>query len=837
MTRLLQTLALLAGLAVVGWIGAGHLGNPLALGVTLLIGAFYLVGAFELLNFQRATDSLTRALAQLGEAPATLAGWLDTLDPSLRHPVRLRIEGERSALPGPVLAPYLAGLLVLLGMVGTFLGMVVTLNGTGTALQGAGDLSSIRDALAAPVRGLGLAFGTSVAGVAASAMLGLASALCRRQRLLAGQSLDGRIASVLRPFSLSHQREASLRLQQQQAEAMPALLGQLAAMVSAMEQQQQALSERLAAGQQRFHDGAQAAYTQLAESVGQSLQRSLDDSARVASATIAPMAETTMAAIAREAAALHDKVAGSVAQQLETLAQGFAASAAQATQGWQGAVAEQQRANEAQALGLRASLADFSTHFTQRADQLVGQVAERLDQTVAGVARQWQAALAQQQEGNAQLEAGTRQALDASATRFGEQTAALLAEVAQAHQHMQAALSAGDTQRLAAWTGALDTLAASLQQAWQQAGAAQDAQQQQLRDELAHSVREMTAQSAAHADRTLGQIGQLLDAAAQAPRAAAQTLTEVAAHWSAALAQQQDTMARLEAGTRQALDESAARFGQQTATLLDNVAQAHQQLQGALGTGDAQRLAAWSGALDAVAASLQQGWQEAGALQARQQQALRDELARSVRDMTEHSATHASRTVEEIGRLLQAAAQAPQAAAETLAELREKLTDSMARDNAMLEERTRLLATLGTLLDAVNHASTEQRSAVDAMVAGSADMLERIGGRFAQQVEVQTERLGEVAAQVTGSAVDMASLGDAFGHAVQLFSQSNDNLAAHLQRIEGALDKSMARSDEQLAYYVAQAREVIDLSLMSQKRIVDDLQQLAAHQANAGAAA
>jgi hypothetical protein len=37
----------------------------------------------------------------------------------------------------------------------------------------------------------------------------------------------------------------------------------------------------------------------------------------------------------------------------------------------------------------------------------------------------------------------------------------------------------------------------------------------------------------------------------------------------------------------------------------------------------------------------------------------------------------------------------------------------------------------------------------------------------------------------------------------------------------------MTRSDEQLAYYVAQAREVIDLSLLSQKQIVEDLQRLA----------
>ena len=53
---------------------------------------------------------------------------------------------------------------------------------------------------------------------------------------------------------------------------------------------------------------------------------------------------------------------------------------------------------------------------------------------------------------------------------------------------------------------------------------------------------------------------------------------------------------------------------------------------------------------------------------------------------------------------------------------------------------------------------------------------------------------------------------------------------AHLQRVDGALGKSMARSDEQLAYYVAQAREVIDLSIMSQKQIVEDLQQIAGRQ-------
>ena len=91
---------------------------------------------------------------------------------------------------------------------------------------------------------------------------------------------------------------------------------------------------------------------------------------------------------------------------------------------------------------------------------------------------------------------------------------------------------------------------------------------------------------------------------------------------------------------------------------------------------------------------------------------------------------------------------------------------------------------------------------------------------------------GNVASQIGSGAVEVASLGEAFGHGVQLFSESSDKLMATLARIEGALDRSMARSDEQLAYYVAQAREIIDLSLLSQQQIVEDLQQLSGRQAS-----
>ncbi|HXE40610.1 MAG TPA: DUF802 domain-containing protein, partial [Azonexus sp.] len=214
--------AFLLGLVAVLWVGVGYIGSsPLALVMTAVIGAVYVAGAMELRRFDQATSTLARALAAIPDNLTHLGEWLDQVPLALQNPVRLRIEGERVGLPGPSMTPYLVGLLVLLGMLGTFLGMVVTLNGAVIALESTTDLQTIRASLAAPVKGLGVAFGTSVAGVAASAMLGLVSALCRRARLQTAQVLDTRIATVLRAFSLTHQRQETFKALQFQAQALP----------------------------------------------------------------------------------------------------------------------------------------------------------------------------------------------------------------------------------------------------------------------------------------------------------------------------------------------------------------------------------------------------------------------------------------------------------------------------------------------------------------------------------------------------------------------------------------------------------------------------------------
>lgn len=616
MNRPLPLLAFALGLAAIGWIATGYVGTSLlALVMTALIAAVYLTGGLELRRFHQATTSLGQALAgltdpALPDAPP-LADWLRQLHPSLQNAVRGRIEGERVGLPGPAMTPYLVGLLVLLGMLGTFLGMVVTLNGAVMALESTTDLPTIRAALAAPVKGLGLAFGTSVAGVAGSAMLGLVSALCRRERLQAVQQLDSQINTRLRGHSLAHQREATLHALQAQARLMPAVVDQLHALTRQMVQQGEQLNQRLLASQDHFHQQAQASYSALAGAVGQSLQQSLDEGARRAGATLQPVVEATLAGLARESGRFQAQVAQAVQQQ-------------------------------------------------------VADLADRFGHTVGTVADTWRDALAEHQRHSGQWQDG-----------------------------LQAAADARDRQRQAEWTQSLAALASTLQTEWQAAGAQNLARQQAICLTLEQTAQGLHTQAEAQARSTLAEVSRLVNTAAEAPRAAA----------------------------------------------------------------------------------------------------------------------------------------------ELVGALRSQMSDSLARDNTLLDERARILGTLGSLLDAINAAATEQRSAIDGLVGSAATVLQQVGQQFNTQIEAESQRMSAAATQIAGSAVEVASLGEAFGAAVQAFSSSSEALAHQLQRIEAALGKSTSRSDEQLAYYVAQAREIIDLSISSQKQIVEDLQRLAIRQAPLAVAA
>ncbi|KGX09221.1 hypothetical protein X986_5716 [Burkholderia pseudomallei] len=845
-----------AGLAAVCWIGAGYaVSNPVALAVTLVIAAGYLAGALELRRYRQATSTLAQAVAALSEPPAALGAWLERLHPSLRHAVRVRVEGERVALPGPALTPYLVGLLVLLGMLGTLIGMVMTLRGTGAALESSTDLQAIRASLAAPVKGLGFAFGTSIAGVATSAMLGLLSALCRRERLDAAQALDAKIATTLRVHSHAHQRDETFRLLQRQADLMPTLVERLQAMMHSLEQQSAASAERQIAGQQAFLGKAEETYARLASSVGQSLTDSVAESARVAGSALQPVMEATMAGLARETAALHDALTQAVQRQLDGLSAGFETTAAHVADVWRHALADHQRSSDALAQRLHGSIERIVESFDRRSTDLLDGVRARLDATASSVSDAWRGALAQQEQANEAHAERNRQALETAAATFERHSAALLRTMSESHSALQATLESRDEQRLATWTDSLGSIAAKLGTEWAQTSAQAANRQQAICDALAHTSRDLSAQATAFEQHTAA----LLRAMSESHSALQATLesrdeqrlatwtdslgsiaAKLGTEWaqtSAQAANRQQTICDALAHTARDLSAQATAFEQHTAALLRAMSESHSALQATLESRDEQRLATWTDSLGSIAAKLGTEWEQTSAQAANRQQAIYDALAHTARDLSAHTQAHASATIAEISQLVQAASEAPRVAAEVVAELRQKLSDSMVRDTAMLEERNRMLATLETLLDAVNHASSEQRAAVDALVATSSALLQRVGTQFTDEVGTQTDRLGGVAAQITGSAVEIASLGDALGAAVQSFGESNDKLVAHLQRIEAALDKSLARSDEQLAYYVAQAREVIDLSMMSQKQIIEELQRVGGERASAGAAA
>lgn len=603
------------GAVAIAWVATGFLGsNVLALLMTLTIAAVYVLGALELHRFRQATATLTAALSALPALPTTpadqpgLGTWLASVHGSLRNPVRLRIEGERVGLPGPTLTPYLVGLLVMLGMLGTFLGMVVTLNGAVFALEGTTDLQAIRTAFAAPIKGLGLSFGTSVAGVAASAMLGLMSAIARRERTLVAQQLDTAMATTLRGFSLTHQRQETYKALQLQSQALPAVVDQMQAMMVQMERTSQQLADRLLANQQGFHNEVKGVYAELASSVGQSLRDSVAQSAHAVGASIRPVVEAAMTGISLEARVLHERMVDTTQTQLDALSVRFSATASTVTDTWTATLATQER-----------------THA-----EVVSKLALSLQEVVATLRQEWQ---------------------------------------------------------------------------------------------------HITVQAQASASRVLDEFSALRDEEALRGQAAVERLGDL-----------------------------------QTA-------------------------------------------------------------------LTSHLTTLGTALEEPITRLIETASQAPRAAAEVIGKLRQEVSSSAARDNELLEERGRIMATLSSLLDAINHASLEQRAVIDSLVASSAVALQHAGGEFAQKVDAEAAKLADIAANVTSSAVEVSALSESFGFAVNSFNDANEKLIANLQRIEGAMDKSMARSDEQLAYYVAQAREIIDLSILSQKEVFEALRQLPAQPA------
>ena len=641
MNKLLFLAAFLLGASAIVWMGLGFAGtNTLAFTVTAVIGGVYLIGIFELVQFRRATTTLTNSLVSITpdieKTRQWLDHWLEKLDSSLQNAVRLRIEGERVGLPAPVFTPYLVGLLVMLGLLGTFVGMVDTLSGAVVALEGSTELEAIRSGLAAPIRGLGVAFGTSVAGVAASAMLGFISTMARRERMLATRRLDGKIVTVLREFSLTHQRQEAFAALQSQSAALPAVAGQLQSVAEQLAAMGNRLGEQMLAKQSQFHESVQAQYTALAHSVDTSLRDSLAASGRAAGDSIKPVLTEAMSDISASAVETQQQLVTSAHDQLQAFGQLFEA------------------ANT-------AMLTSF----------------------------------------------------DRASSTWVDQSQALQGTIAKS---------------------------------------------------IAESTREIANNAQTTSSKLLTEIGSLLRS------------------------------------TEQLLDARTST----EATLLDD-----QNKQ-----------------IERITTTLTTGLGKLREQEEQSQLAAHDRLADLEATVSSHLTQLGKGLEEPMTRLIQTASETPKAAAEVIGQLRTEIGNNIERDNQLLVERQQVMLQLTKLASSLEHSTSAQREAMEALVNSAATRMGEVSTGFGENLAAELSNISGASAHLAGSATELASLGEAFGQAVQLFNNSNETMIEHLSRIGESMDSSSNRSDEQMAYYVAQAREIIDQSMLSQREIVEDLQKM-----------
>jgi predicted transcriptional regulator len=589
-SRILFIVALVLGAIAIVWMGSVFIASDIqAFIVIVTIGIAYGIGILELIQYRYATLTLHRALSKIQDKIENINEWLDNLDVSLRTPVRMRIEGERTGLPTPVLTPYLVGLLVMLGLLGTFVGMVDTLKGAVTALEGTTEIQAIRNGLATPIKGLSLAFGTSVAGVAASAMLGLMSTLCRRDRIMETRLLDTRVATEFKNFSLPHQQQDTFIALQYQTKALPELADKLSSVVDKLD----SLGGRLAENQEQFHSTVRTIYSDFSASMDKSYRESLVGSIQLAAETMKPMLQEAIEEITVETNTLHQQTVHATTEEMKALSDSFISISQEVARTWQSGLEAHRKTADELANKMDRSFESFKDHFEHMATSLLSSVAREINDSI-------------DQQKNL------------------------------------------DENRLRLWTDSLE---------------------QSQKD------------TSAHLADIFSEHGNILDV-------------------------------------------------------------------------------------------------------------LKSELASLREDETQ------------------------------------RIRNAAERDNQMLEGQLGMVKELDSLSKTLTVTVKKQSEGIEQLVHSAEHMFAEISNRFSENVNKETSHFVDVADRIAVSAVEMAGWGDTFGTAVNTFIQSNNTLIEKLDHIEEALEKVTGRSDDQLAYYVAQAREIIDQCMLSQKEFFEQLHQL-----------
>jgi len=239
---------------------------------------------------------------------------IEALDGPVSARIRARVERMPTAASPPSFATTLAGLLVVVGLLGGFIGVIQTLAGAEEALNATGGVRALRSALAEPVIGLADGVEMTFAGIAAAALLIFASIGVRRSEQQLGALADDFAAGPRAPLSTLGDQLQLMQSMVQQGEALPVAAGAL-----------RDVSEKIVALEEvwtRSHEqSSQATLGIVREAVSDfrsDMKHAVEESVRGTKEAVVPLLEDAMERTVRAATGHLDGV-------LEGLEQDFAA--------------------------------------------------------------------------------------------------------------------------------------------------------------------------------------------------------------------------------------------------------------------------------------------------------------------------------------------------------------------------------------------------------------------------------------------------------------------------------------------------------------------------------
>ncbi len=229
--------------------------DRVAAALVFAMGVGFFVGAREqwarLGRLEQQIASM-RAMSPQAESTgdADLDAWVD-----------VRTQGAHVSLAGASYAPFLVGLFVMLGLLGTFLGLFETLRGARFALTAASDPQAMREGLTAPMLGLTRSFGCSATGVTTSACLGLVGMVVRGRENALSAALQRLVARRLQGRNANARTESLL-------EALAGKFDTVANALSGMSLAMAGMGNSLDAGQKESLVRLEGSLTRHTEALG-----------------------------------------------------------------------------------------------------------------------------------------------------------------------------------------------------------------------------------------------------------------------------------------------------------------------------------------------------------------------------------------------------------------------------------------------------------------------------------------------------------------------------------------------------------------------------------------